>query len=124
MIGAQGYERHLAGAHTAHRRGWFDFHPGHLCAVDGVSPLAVSLLTTMGAAVQKKSNSWRFVVIAQMIEAQGYERHLANPLVDQVNHLAGSHTAHRRGRFDFHPGHLCAVDGDSPYCGLASDSDG
>lgn len=39
----------------------------------------------MGAAAQKKSNSWRWVVIAQMIGAQGYERHLANPLVDQVN---------------------------------------
>ncbi len=49
-----------------------------------------------------------------MIEAQGYERRLANRLVEKVNHLAGSHTAHRCGWFDFHLGHLCAVDGVPP----------
>jgi len=68
-------------------------------------------LTAIGVADQKKSNSWRRAVIAQMIEAQDYERHLENRNVNQVNHLAGSHTAHRCGWFDFHPGHLCAVDG-------------
>jgi hypothetical protein len=35
-------------SHSAHHRRWFDFHPGHLCAVDGVFPsLSVSRLTAM-----------------------------------------------------------------------------
>ena len=59
-----------------------------------------------------------------MIEAQDYERRLANRLVDQVNHLAGSHSAHRRGWFDYHLDHLCVVDGVLLSSGLAPDSDG
>jgi hypothetical protein len=34
MSGVQDYERHLVNSHSAHRRGWFDFHPGHVCAVE------------------------------------------------------------------------------------------
>jgi hypothetical protein len=35
-----------------------------------------------------------------------------------------SHSAHRRGRFDFHLDRLCAIDGLPSSCGLAPDSGG